>query len=46
MVNGIGTIDSDYRGEMSVTLINFGKEDFTIEPDMRIAQMIVANVNT
>ena len=42
MVNGIGTIDSDYRGEMSVTLINFGKQDFTIEPDMRIAQMVVA----
>jgi len=42
MANGIGTIDSDYRGEISIILINLGKESFTIEPDMRIAQMIVA----
>lgn len=42
MVNGIGTIDSDYRGEMSVLLINLGEEPFVIEPDMRIAQAVVA----
>ena len=42
LVNGIGTIDSDYRGEIGVTLINLSQQDFTIEPNMRIAQMIVA----
>ena len=42
MVNGIGTIDSDFRGEMSVLLINLGQEPFVIEPDMRIAQAVVA----
>lgn len=42
MVNGIGTIDSDYRGEISVLLINLGQEPFVIEPDMRIAQAVVA----
>lgn len=41
MANGIGTIDSDYRGELGVILINLGKDSFTIEPDMRIAQMVV-----
>jgi dUTP pyrophosphatase len=42
MVNGIGTIDADYRGEVGVLVINLGQEAFTIEPDMRIAQMVVA----
>ena len=42
MVNGVGTIDSDYRGEISVLLINLGQEMFTIEPGMRIAQMVLA----
>ena len=42
MANGVGTIDSDYRGEISVVLINLGEEPFVIEPDMRIAQAIVA----
>lgn len=41
MANGVGTIDSDYRGEFSVVLINLGKEPFVIEPDMRVAQAIV-----
>jgi len=41
MLNGIGTIDSDYRGEMHVSLINFGKEDFVVEPGMRIAQGVI-----
>ena len=43
LVNGIGTIDSDYRGEIGVTLINLSQQDFVIEPNMRIAQMIVAS---
>lgn len=42
IVNGIGTIDADYRGEFGVLLINFGQEPFTVEPDMRIAQIVVA----
>ena len=42
LLNGIGTIDSDYRGEMQVLLRNCGSEDFVVEPGMRIAQGIVA----
>ena len=42
MINGIGTIDSDYRGEVGVLLINLSQEPFAIEPGMRIAQMVVA----
>lgn len=41
MVNGVGTIDADYRGELSVLMINLGQEAFTIEPGMRVAQMLV-----
>jgi dUTP pyrophosphatase len=42
LVNGTGTIDSDYRGEIKVPMINWGKEDFVINNGDRIAQMIVA----
>ena len=42
MVNGIGTIDADYRGEVGVLAINLGQEAFTIEPGIRIAQMVLA----
>lgn len=42
MANGIGTIDADFRGEMHVLLINLGSEPFVVEPNMRIAQAIVA----
>lgn len=42
MVNGIGTIDADYRGEVAALVINLGQDAFTIEPGMRIAQMVVA----
>lgn len=41
LVNGIGTIDSDYRGELKVILINLGSEDFTINSGDRIAQLVV-----
>lgn len=44
ILNGIGTIDADYRGEIKVPLINFGSADFIVEPGMRIAQMIFAPV--
>ena len=42
LVNGIGTIDSDYRGEIKVALINWGAEDFVIENGERIAQLVFA----
>lgn len=42
--NAPGTIDSDYRGEVKVPLINHGLERFTVEPAMRIAQMVIAPV--
>lgn len=42
MINGIGTIDSDYRGEVGVLVINLGQDAFTIEPGMRIAQMVLS----
>jgi dUTP pyrophosphatase len=44
VLNAPGTIDSDYRGEVCVILINHGKSEFTIEPGMRIAQMVFARV--
>lgn len=46
MVNGVGTIDADYRGEIGVLVINLGQEAFTIEPDMRIAQLVIARYET
>ncbi|MBO4990735.1 MAG: dUTP diphosphatase [Firmicutes bacterium] len=42
LVNGIGTIDSDYRGEIKVPMINWGQEPFAINDGDRIAQMVVA----
>ena len=44
MPNAPGTIDADYRGEVKVPLINLGRGSFTIEPQMRIAQMIIAPI--
>ena len=43
-LNTPGTIDSDYRGEVKVILINLGEEDFTIRRGDRIAQMVAAPV--
>jgi dUTP pyrophosphatase len=40
--NGIGTIDADYRGEVGVILLNTSNVPFVVEPDMRIAQMVIA----
>ena len=42
VLNSPGTIDSDYRGEVQVLLINHGKEDFTVERGDRIAQVVFA----
>ena len=44
VLNTPGTIDSDYRGEIKVILINFGELDFLITPGMRIAQFIVSPI--
>jgi dUTP pyrophosphatase len=44
IVNGPGTIDADYRGEIRVLLINLGKEPFTIRNGERIAQMVISPV--
>lgn len=41
VLNTPGTIDADYRGEIGVLLINHGKEPFTVERGMRIAQMVI-----
>ena len=42
VLNAPGTIDADYRGEVRVILINLGREPFTVERGMRIAQLIIA----
>ena len=44
IVNAPGTIDSDYRGELCVLLINLGTVSHTIEPGDRIAQLVIAPV--
>ena len=44
VLNTPGTIDSDYRGEICVILINLGQEDFLVTRGMRIAQMVMAEV--
>ena len=44
LVNTPGTIDSDYRGEIGIILCNFGKERFTVERGMRIAQLVIQPV--
>lgn len=44
VVNAPGTIDSDYRGEVVVLLVNLGREPHVIQPGDRIAQLVVAPV--
>lgn len=44
VVNGVGTIDSDYRGEVCTILINHSEKDFEINPGDRIAQAVIAPV--
>lgn len=46
VLNSPGTIDSDYRGEICVILVNHGKESFIVTPRMRIAQLVLAPVIT
>ena len=42
--NGVGVIDSDYRGQIGVGLVNLSDEDYTIQPGDRIAQLMVVPV--
>jgi len=44
LVNTPGTIDSDYRGEIGIIMINLSNDEFTIEPEERIAQLILNKV--
>lgn len=44
MANSIGTIDSDYRGEIGVIAINFSDKPYTIQPEERIAQLVLNKV--
>lgn len=44
LVNGVGTIDSDYRGEVGVILMNLLDDPFTIQPGDRIAQLVFAEI--
>lgn len=45
VLNGPGTVDSDYRGEIGVVLANFGREPFTVRRGDRIAQLVIAKVS-
>lgn len=42
ILNAPGTVDSDYRGEIGLIVMNCGKDDFLVENEMRLAQMVVA----
>ncbi len=44
VLNAPGTIDSDYRGEICIILINHGKDPFIVSPKMRIAQLVLSQV--
>lgn len=42
LINCVGTIDEDYRGEVCVAVVNVSNEEYTIQPQERIAQMVIA----
>lgn len=44
LINCVGTIDEDYRGEVCVPIVNISNETYTIQPDERIAQMVITRV--
>ena len=46
LINSVGLVDSDYRGELLIPLINHGSEPFTVEAGMRIAQLVVLPILT
>ena len=45
LINCVGTIDEDYRGEVCVPIVNISNEAYTIQPDERIAQMLITRVD-
>ena len=46
LLNSVGVIDSDYRGELKVPMVNLGAEAYTIQPGERVAQLCIAPVYT
>ena len=44
LINCVGTIDEDYRGEVCVPVVNLSTEEYTISPNERIAQMVISRV--
>ena len=44
LINAVGTIDSDYRHELMVAMVNLSQEAYTIEPNERVAQLVLAPV--
>ena len=44
LTNCVGTVDSDYRGEICCLMVNLGREPYTIQPGERIAQLVIAPV--
>lgn len=44
LINCVGTIDEDYRGEVCIAVVNISNETYSIQPNERIAQMIIAKV--
>ena len=46
MANGVGVVDSDYRGELKVPMVNLGRDAYTIQPGERVAQLCIAPVYT
>ena len=42
LINCVGTVDEDYRGEVCVPIVNVSNEPYTIQPEERIAQMVIA----
>ena len=46
LLNSVGVIDSDYRGELKIPMVNLGAEAYTIQPGERVAQLCIAPVYT
>ncbi len=44
LINCVGTIDEDYRGEVCIPIVNLSNEEYTIQPQERIAQMVIQEV--
>lgn len=44
LINAVGTVDADYRGEICIGLVNLSNEEYTVKPDDRIAQLVIMKV--